>query len=228
VEAEKGRTFTAGESQKGRDFTGGQGDKNRENAQRIANINGQNALRVARERADVSGDMPVRIQTVDEKGNPITKIVPRSQAVGQEFAAAPTSEQRNRTANAGRANPVISAMAELSERINVNQGAMAKIQGAAEKAKAQANLNDDVSEYQAVVSGFTPLLARAMGHTGVLTEQDVQSVRKMLPDPMDSKSVRDRKITRIESLLGGGQSAAPASGGQETPEQRLKRLTGGG
>jgi hypothetical protein len=47
VEAEKGRTFTAGESQKGRDFTGGQGDANRSNAVRIAGINGQNALRVA-------------------------------------------------------------------------------------------------------------------------------------------------------------------------------------
>lgn len=209
VEAEKARTFTAGESEKGRVFQGGQGDLNRGNAVRLANINGQNALRVARERA--SDDL-VRVTTRDANGDAVTRFVPKSEAAGQEFSAAPTAQQRDRSANAGRANPVVQSIAELSERINTGRGALAKIAGAAERAKAEANLNDDVSEYQAVVSGFTPLLARAMGHTGVLTEQDVQSVRKMLPAVEDSKSVRDRKIARIESLL-GAQSGAQAPGG---------------
>lgn len=110
---------------------------------------------------------------------------------------------------------MLESIAELSERINTQQGVLARITGAAEKAKAQANLSDDVSEYQAVVAGFTPLLARAVGHTGVLTEQDVQSVRAMLPQPTDSKSVRDRKIARIKKIMGEqvGVSAMPPSDG---------------
>ena len=70
-----------------------------------------------------------------------------------------------------------------------------------------ANMNDDIAEYEALVSGFTPLVARALGHTGVLTEQDVQSVRAVFPRPGDSKSLRDRKMKRMRSLLSGVQEA---------------------
>lgn len=129
---------------------------------------------------------------------------------GKPVGLAPTTDERNRNTAVNRAQPVLASIAELSERINTQQGVIAKISGTAEKAKAQANLSDDVSEYDALVSGFTPMLARMVGHTGVLTEQDVQSVRKMLPQPTDSKSVRDRKIARINKILGGqGESASP-------------------
>ena len=150
----------------------------------------------------------IKIQTVDDQGNAVWKIVPKT--AGSEFAASPTTDQRNREAATGRAAPVLKSIADLSERINTGQGVAAKITGAVERAKAQANLNDDVAEYEAVVSGFTPLLARAVGHTGVLTEQDVQSVRKMLPSPMDSKSVRDRKVARIHTIMG---EMAPSAAG---------------
>jgi hypothetical protein len=160
------------------------------------------------------GPPVIQIHTADAQGNPVTKVLPKGEATGQEFTAGPTTEERNRRTASGRAGSVLSAIGELSERINVNQGVAAKVVGEVEKKKALANLNDDVSEYEAVVSGFTPLLARAVGHVGVLTEQDVQSVRKMLPAPGDSKSVRDRKIARINSLMGdlSGRTDAPATG----------------
>jgi hypothetical protein len=146
----------------------------------------------------------IQIHTTDANGNAVTKVVPRNQAAGQEFAAGPTTDDRNRRSAARRAAGVIEAVGELSERINVNQGAMATIKGAAEIQKAKINLNDDISEYNGVVQGFTPMLARALGHTGVLTEQDVQSTREALPNPKDSKNVRDRKMARITSLLDTG------------------------
>lgn len=150
---------------------------------------------------------PVLVQTVDAQGNPVQRMETRE--AGKEFAASPTAEQRNRITARQNSAKVLDSIAELSERINTGQGAVAKITGAAQRAAATANLNDDISEYEAVVSGFTPMLARAVGHTGVLTEQDVQSVRKMLPNPGDSKSVRDRKIARINKIMGdlpGGDS----------------------
>lgn len=131
---------------------------------------------------------------------------------------------------------VLESVAELSEKINTGQGVLAKITGAAEKAAAKANLDDDVAEYEALVSAFTPLWARALGHTGVLTEQDVASARKALPQPGDSKSLRDRKMARIAKIMGGdasnpmggGNGPTPNPGGpapsSETPEQRRKRL----
>lgn len=110
---------------------------------------------------------------------------------------------RNQRMAFGKAEPVLNSIAELSERINVNRGVVAKLIGGVEKAKAQANLNDDVAEYESLIAGFTPMVARAVGHVGVLTEQDVQSVRMMFPKPGDSKSLRDRKINRLKSIIAG-------------------------
>lgn len=110
-----------------------------------------------------------------------------------------------------QAEPILRSVNELSERINTQQGAIAKIGGAVERAKAQANYNDDVAEYEALVSGFTPLVARALGHTGVLTQQDVDSVKALFPRPGDSKSLRDRKISRIKTII--GELEAGAGGG---------------
>jgi hypothetical protein len=65
----------------------------------------------------------------------------------------------------------------------------------------------------------------------VLTEQDVQSVRKMLPAPGDSKSVRDRKVARINSLMGdlsGGSSqpTTPASDSASKAADLIKKYGG--
>ena len=122
-----------------------------------------------------------------------------------------------------RAEPVIDAISSLSEKINTGQGVLAKISGGVEKAKAEANLNDDVAEYEALISGFTPLVARSLGHVGVLTEQDVQSVKAMFPRPGDSKSLRDRKISRLKSLMGQIKAAsAPGQGNSKAESLRQK------
>ena len=136
--------------------------------------------------------------------------------LGEPLGIAPTTDMRNRAVAYQKAKPVLEAVSELSEKINTGSGVIAKLRGGAERVKAEANLNDDVAEYKALISGFTPLIARSLGHTGVLTEQDVQSVKEMFPKPGDSKSLRDRKVRRILSLfeaiqgesLGGGETGA--------------------
>lgn len=111
-----------------------------------------------------------------------------------------------------KAAPVLASISELSEKINTNQGVYAKMAGGAARLAAKANLDDDVAEYDALVSGFTPMVARALGHTGVLTQQDVDSVKKLFPSPGDSKSLRDRKMKRVMDIIGEleGATNAPA------------------
>lgn len=149
---------------------------------------------------------------VDTSGNEvITRRQPRTLP-----GTVPTAEMRNREAALGRIDPILSGIEELSEKINTGQGVMAKITGAVERAKAEANLNDDIAEYNALVSGFTPMVARGLGHTGVLTEQDVESVKKMFPQAEDSKSLRDRKVKRIRTILmGTPPEQLPLSGDQQ-------------
>jgi hypothetical protein len=134
-------------------------------------------------------------------------VLKRAQEQGVEIM---NPKQRESVAAFSKVEPIIKGISDLSERINVNQGVMAKLTGGAERAKAQVNLNDDVAEYQALLKGFTPLVARAVGHTGVLTQQDVDSVKEMFPKPGDSKSLRDRKMARLTNILGGVSAATKA------------------
>jgi hypothetical protein len=127
---------------------------------------------------------------------------------GQAVPLPPTADTRNREVATERARPVFDSIAELSERINVNQGLYAKMAGGAAKIAAKGNLDDDVAEYEALVAMFTPMLARMVGHVGVLTQQDVDSVRAGLPNASDSKSLRDRKMARIYKIL-DGQAGTP-------------------
>ena len=146
---------------------------------------------------------------------------------GQPVARTPTAQERAARTRVQTARPVLASISELSEKINTQQGILAKMRGGASKIAAQANYNDDVGEYQALIMGFTPLVARALGHVGVLTEQDVRSVRALFPTPGDSKTLRDRKIARIETIIGqleaqGGSTpiapeTAPAGGPVSPP-----------
>lgn len=127
------------------------------------------------------------------------QVLAAAQAKGINIVS---DSERQQMGQATKMAPVVASIAELSEKINTGQGALAKITGGAARLAAKANLDDDVAEYEALVSGFTPLVARAVGHVGVLTEQDVQSVRALFPNPTDSKSLRDRKINRLKQIIG--------------------------
>jgi hypothetical protein len=117
-----------------------------------------------------------------------------------------SDKERQQILQLKKVEPIFNAVADLSERINTGEGVVARVVGAVEKQKARINLEMDVAEYNALVSGFTPLVARAVGHTGVLTEQDVQSVKEMFPKPGDSKELRDRKVARLLSIYGSIQA----------------------
>lgn len=133
--------------------------------------------------------------------------------VSTDLAPPPSDAQLGKQQGKNTISNVFSAISELSEKINTGRGTMATLKGKEERAKAQINLNDDVAEYEALISGFTPIIARAVGHTGVLTQQDVDSVKAMFPKPEDSKTLRDRKIARVQSLLVNTEGGKPAGGG---------------
>lgn len=136
---------------------------------------------------------------------------PVKDASGVSVGLTPTAEERNRGAAVGRVENFMASVSELADKINTGSGLIAKASGALERAKAKANYDDDVAEYQALVQAFTPLWARALGHTGVLTQQDVDSAREALPKPGDSKTLKDRKIARIKTLM-KQNNPAPSGG----------------
>jgi len=150
------------------------------------------------------------------------RVSPLLGADGKPVGAPLAASERADARKFDKAAPALKAIEELSEKINTASGLIAKMRGEAEKIAAQANYDDDVAEYQSIISMWTPMVARALGHTGVLTEMDVQSVKDGFPKPGDSKSLRDRKIARLKSILSDIESTerdptAPKTGTRTDP-----------
>lgn len=146
----------------------------------------------------------------------------------------PTTDQRNRQAARGQASKVLASVDELSKKINtmsvpegdVGAGLKATIKGLGRQASAAINVDQDVAEYAALVDGFIPLMARAVGHTGTLTQKDTDSAKALFPRPRESKEIRDRKMARVYRIMGGQESwvfpsqtevAIPEGGSPTTP-----------
>lgn len=67
--------------------------------------------------------------------------------------------------------------------------------------------------YTSQKEGFIPLLARAVGHTGVLTEPDVKRTERLLPvltgPYADSREVAIRKLDRLQRIMMGDEEMPP-------------------
>ena len=125
-----------------------------------------------------------------------------------------TAQSKNRQQARQAVQPVIDAITELMPKINMKKGVSAKIAGGWREALAVANYDDDVAEYVAVVEAFTPLLARAEGHTGVLTEKDFEHSMRILPMPGNSDTLAARKLKRLMQIL-ELEEPAPLTGGPD-------------
>ncbi len=138
------------------------------------------------------------------------------------MSPAGTSQAASRQNAALRAMPVIDEIDDLSRKINtvfvtidpatgqqrdegrlslIARGVAARLRGTGQRLESALNANPDVRIYTDTVEGFAPLLARALGHSGVLTEQDVARTIRVLPIPGESREVRDAKIAMLRRIM---------------------------
>lgn len=124
---------------------------------------------------------------------------------------------------------IFSEIRQLSTKINTSdRGPMSTVTGYIRQKRAGVNLDNDVAEYESLVEGMIPMVARAVGHSGVLTQQDVDSVRAMFPRVGDGKTLASNKLNRIEKLIGGGSSASAPAPSPAPPAQGGGRVVGSG
>lgn len=130
---------------------------------------------------------------------------------------APTAEMRNREAAKKNIVGVLDLMETYSDKINTLKPGISTIAGTARGAAAWAGFDNDVRLYQDAVTGFIPMLARSVGHVGILTQQDVDSVKALLPTPRDNAELAAQKWRDIRGILTraqvlGGEPSAAADG----------------
>lgn len=167
-----------------------------------------------------------RIETVDAAGNPVIQFLTAEEVRAQ--GGVKTSPKT--TAKASGPATVQAIMDEidmLSKKINTGEGLGATMGGMARRGMAAANYDNEVAEYEALVKGFIPMVARAVGHTGVLTQQDVDSVRALFPLATDNAQLAKNKIERVRKLMSAIQEPSAPGAAPKVPDPLGIRPGGG-
>lgn len=185
-----------------------------------AQIADRDAARAETARHNAATEQAQRGQLAVAQGN----LAVRQKALENQLSTAKTA------ADGGKFGPALTVLDEIETLalgaagddgkrtggVNQFEGVTARLGGPLQRGAAAANYNNAVAEYDALINGFTPIVARALGHSGVLTEQDVRSVRALFPEPGDSRTLAQAKLQRVRDLLGklqGGAGGAAAGGG---------------
>jgi len=126
-----------------------------------------------------------------------------------------------------KATAALDSIKGLSDKIRIGEGVGAKVTGAYRSAKSGLNLDNDVALYKSRVRGYASLLARAVGHVGVLTEQDVQRTEALLGGVTESDSLRDAKLADFIQVMKAMQGLDPNEGlDPETSPQAFDKKAG--
>ena len=180
----------------------------REGAARIADTIADNA------RAQVAQTETRRHNLAMEATDPIADQTARARLaiLNAQLAAVdagPEDEKMNAAA------PVLAEMRALADEIFKSDWWSANFVGAWDTAMGAANKNEAVKEYRALVRGFSPMIARAIGHTGVLTDVDLDRTEDLFASigllGTDSRAIAKAKFDRVERLMQGTASQAEKS-----------------
>lgn len=91
----------------------------------------------------------------------------------------------------------------LSEIVNSADWRTRHLTGMKNTAGAISQKNPDAALYESSRQGLLAALSRATGERGVLTNQDVERARTLLPTLFDSKAVAQRKTKQLEEYFDG-------------------------
>jgi hypothetical protein len=148
----------------------------------------------------------VTIQTVDDQGNPITRVMPKAEAVGQDFAARPSSQDAQHTrANKetlGTLDQLDQAIENAKDLIGPGEGRVSnveqmagnadpRIQALGVKMKA-AKMQVDHAITGSVRAGASPLM---------LQQWDNILANKITPEGLKAG------VQAMREIIGGGSSA---------------------
>jgi len=155
-----------------------------------------------------------RIETVDDAGNPVIQFM-TAEEVRAQGGVKTSPKTTAKASGPATVDAILSEIDGLSQQINTSgSGPLANLSGLTRRGMAAGNMDNTVSEYQALVNGFIPMVARAVGHTGVLTQLDVDSVRDLFPKPTDNRTLAASKIDRVRRIMAAMQ---PETGSAPRP-----------
>lgn len=174
----------------------------------------------------------ITVHTVDAAGNNVTKVVPKT--AGSEFAAPVNATTANRVASAETVNRLSDDMLarladpKLASTLGVVMGRYNTLQDF---------IGAPPPEFAELAGEVESFALANMGVHGMRSAFGAKQISDMLNQKQtpESLAAKIRGLSKFSKDFAehnkpttGGKAPAQASGGTETPEQRIKRLLGGG
>lgn len=118
---------------------------------------------------------------------------------------------RNTIAEVNAARSILGSLSDLSAKIPRGKG-IGRLKAGAQSSvagfKQTEGLGEDVANYDAMASGMLANISRATGERGVLTNQDIDRVKKNIPTTYDTDTVSRRKLGNLDALFNELQERA--------------------
>ncbi len=132
-----------------------------------------------------------------------------------------TAAQKNTIDSLNKATVIADQIETAVNKLNLaNSWLEVPIRYASLSTGALTKSNVDAVAYKSLVTGLLSQLARATGEVGVLTDQDIQRVKSLLPDFNDTKATAKAKLDQLRNFFGalkdsiaGTQTSTTTSGG---------------
>lgn len=113
-----------------------------------------------------------------------------------------TAQQLKDMHNFRKSEEVFMELSRLAQSVFTNESAIgSKLMALPQKGAAALNLAPQISLYESRRAGLVPIFARALGHTGVLTEIDVQRTESLFPKLGDSMELAQLKLESLHRLM---------------------------
>jgi ribosomal protein L17 len=132
-----------------------------------------------------------------------------------------TAAQKNTIDSLNKATVIADQIETAVNKLNLaNSWLEVPIRYASLSTGALTKSNVDAVAYKSLVTGLLSQLARATGEVGVLTDQDIQRVKSLLPDFNDTKATAKAKLDQLRNFfdalkdsIAGTQTSTTTSGG---------------
>lgn len=120
-----------------------------------------------------------------------------------------SSTQRNTLSELSKASEIVGQLDSQLKQLNLGSGLLGRITKGAELfLGSQLQTSEEAALFQSLKEGLLSTLSRATGERGVLTDQDIQRARNLLPKLTDSKEVASGKMEQLEALFGAFENKA--------------------
>ena len=144
-----------------------------------------------------------KVGGTDESGTTGTWLIPKRGGEREFVPAGPTAATRGKEEAKGAAMKAYEAIRGLRRQMPTPEGWVeANVTGIGREIGARTQADPVANRYKASIRGFVPLMARALGHVGVLTELDVERTEDLfsgLGATAETDRISDEMIRKIMS-----------------------------